>query len=131
MRLCTDEGMAHLGIDLYDEATRERLEARFRRHAQDLLPLGMDVTMESGFWLRSDGDEKRLGARALGAWVELRYLDVPRDTLWRSIERRNATGAGDMVPITRANLDTWATSFQALDSAEAALFDAPAEVSGQ
>ena len=77
VRLCPDDWLNDLGIDLNDEPTRDRLELIFWALAQQLLELGQSVILDSGFWLRSDRDEKRLGARALGVGVELCYLDVP------------------------------------------------------
>ena len=41
-------------------------------------------------WLRSDRDEKRLGARALGVGVELCYLDVPVAEIHRRLAARTA-----------------------------------------
>lgn len=127
VRLCPDEWMERLDVDLRDEALRDRLEVQFWLLAQDLLRRGVSVLLESGFWLRSDRDEKRLGARALGAAVELRYLDVPLDELWSRLARRNTSDLWQTAPITRAELDTWATCFQPPDRDELALFDAPAE----
>ncbi len=95
VRLCPDEWMAALGIDLYDEPFRARLEAQLWLFARELLAMGQSVILESGFWLRADRDEKRLGARELGARVELRYLAAPLDVLWHRLERRNdGAGAG-------------------------------------
>lgn len=125
VRLCPDEWMERLGLDLRDEALRERLEAQFWPLAQRLLRLGQSVILESGFWLRSDRDEKRLGARAIGAAVELRYLDVPLDELWRRMERRNAEGRWSAAPITRAEMEQWAACFQAPTPDELTLFDPP------
>jgi predicted kinase len=125
LRLCPDEWMAHLGIDLYDEAFRDRLEGVHWQLAQQVLRLGQSVILEFGFWARAEREEKRLGARALGARVELHYLDVPLDTLWRRIARRNAEGEWATAPITRAQLEEWAGQFEAPDAAEMALFDAP------
>lgn len=125
VRLCPDEWLAALGIDLRDEMTRDRLETQFWRLARRLLALGQSVILESGFWLRSDRDEKRLGARALGAAVELRYLSAPLDELYHRLERRNATPTPGHVLITRADLELWATFFQPPDAAELALFDPP------
>ena len=90
VRLCPDDWLNGLGIDLNEEATRERLEALLWTLAQRLLELGRNVILESGFWLRSDRDEKRLGARALGAAVELRYLDVPIAEIQRRLAARTA-----------------------------------------
>jgi len=67
VRLCPDEWMADLGIDLFDERTRERLERRFWDHAQDLLRLGQNVILEFGFWARSERDDKRLAWRRFQA----------------------------------------------------------------
>jgi predicted kinase len=83
------------------------------------------VILESGFWLRPDRDEKRLGARALGAAVELHYLDVPLDELARRLERRNAAATSATARITREMLVLHAPLFQAPDAGELALFDPP------
>jgi predicted kinase len=125
LRLCPDEWLIQLGVDLFDEAARERIESLQWDLAQALLRLGQSVILESGFWLRSDRDEKRLSARALGAAVELRYLDVPLDELWRRIEARNAEEGWREKPIRREQLERWAPYFEAPDAAEMQLFDAP------
>ncbi len=122
VRLCPDEWLADLGIDLFDERTRERLEALFWRHAQELLALGQSVILESGFWLRCDRDEKRIGARALGVPVELRYLPVPVDELCRRVETRDSAGT---VPLTREHIEEYVRMFQPPDDAELNLFDQP------
>jgi predicted kinase len=116
VRLCADEWLDDLGIDLFDTAARLRLERRFWRLAQNLLRLGQSVVMESGFWLRSDRDEKRLGARALGAAVELRYLDAPLEELARRLAGRGA-------PITLEMLREYAPLFEAPGADEIGLFD--------
>jgi predicted kinase len=122
VRLCPDEWLADLGIDLFDEVTRDRLEQVFWRLAQDLLRLGQSVILESGFWLRSDRAEKLHGARTLGVAVELHYLDVPFDELCRRLAARDGVGT---VPITPDMLARYSTFFEAPDPAELALFDEP------
>jgi predicted kinase len=123
LRLCGDEWMAELGIDLYDEQARDRIERVFWKLAQEVLRLGQSVILESGFWLRSDRDEKRLGARALGAAVELHYLDVPFEQLCERLDARNNSNLRGAVPITRAELEIWAPLFQPPGKAELDLFD--------
>ena len=125
MRLGGDEWMAKLGLDLGDEAARERLEKLFWEIAQELLGLGISVILESGFWLRSDRDEKRLGARALGVPVELRYLDVPIDELVRRLQIRNAGHDPTAVTISRTQLEGWLPFFAPPDETELDLFDRP------
>jgi predicted kinase len=125
VRLCPDEWLADLGVDLWDEAARERLERTLSELAERLLALGTSVVLEFGFWARSERDEKRLAARALGAQVELRYLEVSLEERWRRIERRNGDGTWPAAPITREQLAAWDAFFEAPDAAELALFDPP------
>jgi predicted kinase len=123
IRLCGDEWMIDLGIDLHDELARARVEVRFWKLAQQLLALGLSVILESGFWLRSDRDEKRVGARALGVRVELHYLNVPLDERWRRVSTRNAGSGWNGSPITREQLATWDRFFEVPTPAELELFD--------
>jgi predicted kinase len=123
VRLSPDDWLAGLGIDLYDEVRRDRLEGLFWTVAQDVLRVGGTVILESGFWQRSDRDQKRLGARALAAAVELRYLDATLDELERRLNRRDIDDAPASARVTRAQLERWAEQFEAPDATELALFD--------
>ena len=87
--------------------------------------LGQSVILESGFWLRSERDDLRLGARAIGAEVELRYLPVSTDELARRLERRSSEGQPGSVTITRADLERFQLHFEAPDDEEIGLFDPP------
>lgn len=124
VRLCPDEWMTGLRFDLYDETARDRIELLFWQLAQNLLRLGQSVILESGFWLRTDRNEKRVGARALGAAVELHYLDVSIDELCRRIELRARSGQATVL-ITREQLEHWSQSFEAPGPDELSLFDEP------
>lgn len=93
--------------------------------ARELLTHGHTVILESRFWLRSDCDEERFGARALGAGVGLHHLDVDLDELWRRLHARNQAAVAGTVLATRAQLNRWAGFFNAPDAAEVALFDPP------
>lgn len=125
VRLCPDEWLADLGIDFFDEQARDRLERRFWEHAQDLLRLGQSVILEFGFWGRSERDEKRSSARALGVAVELHYLAAPIDELCRRLGARNGEGKPGTVPVSRELLEEYVKLFQAPDDDELGLFDEP------
>src|SRR5271155_5256558 len=71
IRFAPDEWMDALAIDLYDEEKRAKVEALQWKLAQKLLALSLNVIIEWGTWGRSERDTLRLGARALGAAVEL------------------------------------------------------------
>jgi predicted kinase len=119
VRLCPDEWMDSLGIDLWDGQRREKIEVLQWRLAQELLSLGLTVIIEWGTWARSERDELRTQARALGATVELYYLAAPIDVLYDRIRLR----AREYPPISRDDLTRWAETFQAPTAAELALFD--------
>jgi predicted kinase len=119
IRLCPDEWMHSLSLDLYDEAARGKIEALQWKFCQKLLALGLTVIIEWGTWARSERDTLRQGARALGAAVELHYLSAPLDVLLDRIQRR---GMEDP-PIERDQLLRWSEIFQVPTTEEIALFD--------
>ena len=104
---------------------QEKVERELWRLAQEILRLGLSVVLDFGLWGRTERDEMRSVARSLGVGVELHYLDVSTDELWRRIEERNTEPPWDSEPIHRAHLENWATIFQTPDDDELALFDTP------
>ena len=125
LRLTQDEWLTALGSSPWDEQTREKVDHQLWNLAQEVLRLGMSVVLDFGLWARIERDEMRSAARGLGVGVELHYLDVPTDELWRRIQARNSQPPWDSYPIRRADLDGWLPLFQAPDAAELALFDPP------
>jgi predicted kinase len=125
LRLTKDEWLRALGSSPWDEPTRVKVEHELWRLAQEVLRLGVSVVVDFGLWARIERDEMRSAARGLGVGVELHYLDVPTDELWRRIQARNSQPPWDSHPIRRADLDGWLRIFQAPDAAELALFDQP------
>jgi predicted kinase len=125
VRLTKDEWLWALGSTPWDEPTREKVEQQLWRLAQEILRLGLTVVLDLGLWARIERDEMRDAARSLGVGIELHYLDVPTEELWRRIEARNSQPPWDSYPIGRTDLDGWVRLFQAPDAAELALFDPP------
>jgi len=121
VRFSPDEWMDALSLDIYDEERRGKIEALQWKFAQELLALGLTVIIEWGTWGRTERDALRLGARALGAAVELHYLSMPADVLFERIQRRGL----EKPPIERDALTRWAEIFQAPTPEEIALFDKP------
>ena len=96
-----------------------KIEALQWTFGKELLARGLIVIVEWGTWGRSERDQLRLEARALGAAVELHYLFAPVDVLFERIQRRGM----EIPPIERAALARWAEAFQAPTPEEIALFD--------
>jgi predicted kinase len=125
VRLTRDEWLTALGSNPWDRPTREKVERELWRLAQEILRLGLSVVLDFGLWARTERDEMRSAARGLGVAVELHFVDVPIDELWRRIEARNSEPPWDSYPIRRADLDGWLAIFEAPGAAELALFDSP------
>ncbi|MET9852469.1 ATP-binding protein [Streptomyces sp. NPDC006450] len=123
VRLCPDEWLAGMGLDLFDNEARERVERCLWQHAQALLAAGAVVILENGFWERTERDEKRLLARAAGAAVELHHLQVPIEELERRIALRNDE-PGSAV-LTAELLRSCHDQFEPPTQGELDLFDAP------
>lgn len=123
VRLNTDEWMAALEVDFFDEEFREKLQARLYEHGKTLLKLGQSIIVEDGHWSREERDKQREDARKLGAILEIHYFDLSFDELWRRLEGRNAVGAYGTVPITKEQLWEYWPKFQRPDEAELSLFD--------
>jgi predicted kinase len=121
VRFSADEWMDALSINIYDEEKRGKIEALQWKFGQRLLKLGLIVIIEWGTWGRSERDILRLGARALGAAVELHYLSAPADVLFERIQGRGLENP----PIEKAALERWFEMFQAPTPEEMVLFDKP------
>jgi predicted kinase len=121
IRFSPDDWLDALSINLYREDIREKMEALQWKLAQELLALDLAVIIEWGTWARSERDTLRLGARALGAAVELHYLAAPVDVLFERLQRRG----GENPPIERDALSQWVEIFQVLSIEEMELFDEP------
>jgi len=121
VRFAPDEWLDALGSSLWDSHMRARIESLQWNMSQRLLRLGCNVVIEWGTWARSERDVLRTGARALGAAVELHYLNVPVDTLFERIRQRDA----EEPAITLEDLRKWAALFEEPSAEEMALFDQP------
>ncbi len=113
LRLTPDEWMINLDISGYDEKKREAIESLQWSLAQRVLSLGVDVVLESGFWIRDERNAFRKKAGELGAKTKLYYLDVPLEELWQRIENRNKDVAtSNSFLIKKQDLEEWFKVFQ-------------------
>jgi len=123
IRLNTDDWMAALGIDFFDEQSHMRLQARLYELGKTLLRQGQSIIVEDGHWSREERDKQRQDAQELGAILEMHYFDLSFNELWRRLEGRNKAAAYGTVPMTKDLLQGYWTKFQKPDEAELALFD--------
>ena len=121
VRFSPDEWLDALSINLHREETRGKVESLQWKFAQSLLALCVTVIVEWGTWARSERDTLRLGARAIGAAVELHYLSAPVDVLFDRLQQWGRENP----PIGRDAVLRWFEIFQVPAPEEMALFDKP------
>jgi len=120
VRFSPDEWMDAFSLNLYDEKRRADRELQWKL-GQELLAHRLIVIIEWGTWGSSERDSLQLGARALGAAVELHYLHAPADVLFDRIQPRGV----ETPPIEREVLSRWSEIFEVPTPEEVALLDEP------
>ena len=126
-RFCPDEWIRAVIRDESDKPELDRLrdpvESLQWKMAQKLLCLDVSVILENGFWGKEERVKYRSEGTAIGARVELYYLDVAKEQAWRRIERRNTELHDGSFRITRREFDSWWTLFTPPDSEEIKCYD--------
>lgn len=111
IRLSPDDWMLALGLTIYDDSARNRIEQLQWDLGRRLLAKGTDVILENGFWAREERDAYRAAAAALGATIRIHYLSVPIDELKQRIIARNECLPA-MARVNPNDLDAWSALFQ-------------------
>jgi predicted kinase len=112
LRLTKDDWMMPLFGWGDFEDKREVVEALLWQMGARALRLGVNVVLDYGLWAREERDEYRARGEALGARVDLRFLDVPEEELFRRMEARNRQRDPNDVPITAEQLREYLPRFQ-------------------
>jgi predicted kinase len=115
LRLSPDEWIARIIKNASDTVELDRLRDPVESVQWDVgqkaLSLGVSVILENGFWARNERAMYQSRARALGAGVELHFLDVPKDELWNRLNQRNSNRPDGSFVVTKEQLDSWWNSF--------------------
>jgi predicted kinase len=116
LRLSADEWIASLLADITNSVELDRLRTPVEsiqwEVAQRALTLGINVVLENGFWSQDERARYRSQAEAIGAHVELIYLNVERDELWARISKRNENLPQGTFFIREDQLDLWLSWFE-------------------
>ena len=116
LRLTPDEWIvklfgANLTLPTLDWC-RDPVEAVQWGVAERALRLGVSVVLDFGFWSRTERDDFRARAAALGADFEIHFLDTPREVLSARLAARNAQLPPYTFHVTEAQLDSWWRIFE-------------------
>lgn len=116
LRLTPDEWIVKLfGPNLTPPALewcRDPVETLQWGVAERALSLGINVILDFGFWSRSERDQFRARAAALGANVEVHFLDTSQQVLSERLAARNADLPSYTFPVTEAQMDLWWELFE-------------------
>ena len=129
LRLTTDEWHIRLfGHDFGDNMTESAEAEHDSRHAAvesimwdvaaRVLVLGVDVILDFGCWVRSQRDELRSRAKALGADFRIHFADAPEEVLFERLKARNEMHAEGTFFIPSAKLAAWIEIFEPPSSEE-------------
>jgi predicted kinase len=116
LRLCPDEWITPILKDALDQEELDRLRSPVETLqwgvAQRVLRLGVNVILENGFWGREERERYRLQAEALGAKIELHFLEVSKNELWKRLSKRNAELPAGTFVVTKEQLESWWKLFE-------------------
>jgi predicted kinase len=122
LRLTPDEWHTRLfGQDATepDHDTRHELvEALLWEVAERVLTLGLDVILDTGFWVRSQRDELRTRAAKLGVDFKVHYIEVSNEELLARLSERNARLPVGAFYIPESMLKEWFLIFEPPAQAE-------------
>lgn len=114
--LNADAWVWHLYPDDAEAAARDERKSRVEQLqwdvAERVLGAGCGVILDWGVWTRAHRDECRTLAAAVGARVELVFLDAPLAVLHERVAQRNEQLPSETFRIAPAELDEWATWFE-------------------
>jgi predicted kinase len=124
LRLTTDEWHIRLFGHDFGENMTESDEARHAaRHelveallwdvAARVLVLGVDVILDFGCWVRSERDDFRSRARALGVDFKIHFADAPEEVLLERLKARNNLHSPETFSIPSRKLQEWMQIFEA------------------
>ncbi|MBI3958279.1 MAG: AAA family ATPase, partial [Chloroflexi bacterium] len=116
LRLTPDEWIPVLyGENLSQEkldSVREPVETMQWQVASAALRLGVDVVLDFGFWGRSEREDFRARAAALGAQTVICFLDISYAELSARLAARNASLPPGTFHVSQAQLDLWWSWFE-------------------
>lgn len=122
IRLTPDEWItASLGADPSCEAlhaARDPTELQQWRLAARLLALGIDVILDFGFWSRTEREDYRDRAAAIGAGSEVHFIEATPDVLRDRLAHRRVARPVDTFLVTDEQLDEWSGLFEVPTAAE-------------
>lgn len=113
--------------DIQDKEEYHRIRTKVKdllfEMMQQLLQVGATVIIERGFYKREERNKYVNLARELQANVELYFFDIPFQTLWERLEKRNKLLPDGALPVSFEELKHWSGSFEVPNEEELKMYD--------
>jgi predicted kinase len=94
------------------DAARDPFESLQWDVAARALTLGIDVILDFGFWSRTERDDVRERASALGAVTCVHFVDTPLDVLHSRLAKRVTDNVPNTFRVTPEQLNEWNRLFE-------------------
>ena len=112
LRLTPDEWMIPLFGEPEGDGRRDVLEGRLLWLAFEAATLGSSVVLDFGFWSRDERTAVRAIASEHGSATQVIYLPIDRETQIVRIAERLSRAPETTFPMTAADLDAFASTFE-------------------
>ena len=108
LRLTKDEWVKALCGLANPPSASDVIEGRLVEIGLQALELGVNVVVDFGLWARDERSALRQAAADVGAAVQMRYFDLPRDEQRRRLDRRQAEEPHTTWHMSDKELAEWA-----------------------
>jgi predicted kinase len=82
------------------------------------LNLGIDVILDFGFWGKEERMYYKNKAKELGVNFKIHYMDVPKEELYKRLDKRNNELPDGVFTIPKEKMDEYIKMFQPLEEDE-------------
>ena len=106
------------GADALHDKRHDTVEGLMWQVAERVLPLGIDVILDFGCWVREQRDDFRARAARLGSDFKLHYCAISEEELFARLAARNANLPAGTFGISARQLREWKAIFQPLEPDE-------------
>ena len=98
----------------------ENVEEILWEIAKRVLTLGIDVILDFGFWAKAERIYFKNKSKELGVTFKIHFMDVPKDELYKRLDKRNKDLPEGAFTIPKEYMDEYIRIFQPVEHEELA-----------
>ena len=105
-------------LDKDHDKNHENVEEILWEIAKRVLILGIDVILDFGFWGKAERIYFKNKSKELGVGFKIHFMDVPKEELYRRLEKRNSELPEGAFTIPICKMDEYIEIFQPVEQDE-------------